>query len=194
MVLSNHASVDSGVTTIPLDPTLLTGSSSLPGDIGRAVLFGVARPEPRGAERPPIWPCSVRGFACHLLHSRRGALLPHLFTLTLRLASSRLLGSGPLAKSRPALSSPKGASRKAVYFLCHCPSSCPDRELPGALPYGVRTFLPAFAHRRPLTRAWAGSGAAVVWFTAAEPSVYTRNSEFRIHNSEVPGPIRQFPA
>ena len=25
----------------------------------------------------------MRGFACHLLYSRRGALLPHLFTLTL---------------------------------------------------------------------------------------------------------------
>jgi len=24
----------------------------------------------------------VRGFACHLPYSRRGALLPHLFTLT----------------------------------------------------------------------------------------------------------------
>ena len=29
----------------------------------------------------------------------------------------------------------------AVYFLCHCPSSCPARALPGALPFGVRTFL-----------------------------------------------------
>ena len=34
------------------------------------------------------------------------------------------------------------ASLRAVYFLCHCPSSCPDRVLPGALPCGVRTFLP----------------------------------------------------
>src|SRR5438128_5037069 len=31
---------------------------------------------------------------------------------------------------------------RAVYFLCHYPSSCPDRALPGALPCGVRTFLP----------------------------------------------------
>src|SRR5713101_7082632 len=30
----------------------------------------------------PIWSCSVRGFACHLCYHRRGALLPHLFTLT----------------------------------------------------------------------------------------------------------------
>src|SRR5262245_38580 len=30
---------------------------------------------------------------------------------------------------------------EAVCFLCHCPSSCPARGLPGALPFGVRTFL-----------------------------------------------------
>jgi len=59
--------------TIPLGPALLTGSSGLPGGFGRAVL-----------ERLPIWPCSVRGFACHRPHDRRGALLPHLFTLTRR--------------------------------------------------------------------------------------------------------------
>ena len=32
-------------------------------------------------------------------------------------------------------------ARRAVYFLCHCPSGYPARALPGALPYGVRTFL-----------------------------------------------------
>src|SRR5437773_12428278 len=30
----------------------------------------------------PIWSCSVRGFACHPCCHERGALLPHLFTLT----------------------------------------------------------------------------------------------------------------
>jgi hypothetical protein len=35
-------------------------------------------------QRHPIWPCSVRGFACHRRYRRRGALLPHLFTLTHR--------------------------------------------------------------------------------------------------------------
>src|SRR5262245_47625727 len=38
--------------------------------------------------------------------------------------------------------SPEGASREAVCFLCHFPSGCPARALPGALPSGVRTFLP----------------------------------------------------
>jgi hypothetical protein len=44
--------------------------------------------------------------------------------------------------------------RRAVYFLCHCPSSRPARELPGTLPYGVRTFLSRthFARRSPLGR------------------------------------------
>src|SRR5262249_43862085 len=40
------------------------------------------------------------------------------------------------------------ATRSAVCFLCHCPSSCPDRALPGALPSGVRTFLSHFRRRR----------------------------------------------
>src|SRR5262249_60270524 len=35
----------------------------------------------------------------------------------------------------------------AVCFLCHCPSGCPDRALPGALPCGVRTFLPSTRSR-----------------------------------------------
>jgi hypothetical protein len=31
--------------------------------------------------RFPIWPCSVRGFACRACCHARGALLPHLFTI-----------------------------------------------------------------------------------------------------------------
>src|SRR5437773_10589944 len=58
-------------TIIPLASPLLARSSDRPGSFGRAVL-----------ERFPIWSCSVRGFACHLCYHRRGALLPHLFTLT----------------------------------------------------------------------------------------------------------------
>jgi hypothetical protein len=60
--------------------------------------------------------------------------------------------------------------RRAVCFLCHCPSGCPDRVLPGALPCGVRTFLPAFA----LGLSASGYGAAIVWPTAAEYSILTR--------------------
>jgi len=48
--------------------------------VERAVRFPAALS--RGASDSPIWPCSVRGFACHRCCHRRGALLPHLFTLT----------------------------------------------------------------------------------------------------------------
>src|SRR5437867_3711354 len=81
-----------------------------------------------GAGRLPIWSCSVRGLACHRPYGRRGALLPHLFTLT-RLRRGR---------------------RRAVCFLCHFPSGHPDRTLSGALPCGVRTFL--LASRNALRR------------------------------------------
>jgi hypothetical protein len=46
---------------------------------------------------------------------------------------------------------------EAVSFLCHCPSGHPDRALPGALPCGVRTFLPAFASCGASARRSSGS-------------------------------------
>ena len=101
---------DYGATIIPLALSSLTGSSDLPGGFGRAVL-----------ERLPIWSCSVRGCACHRPYGRRGALLPHLFTLTHR--------------------SPKGEGGRYI-FCATGPSGYPARALPGALPSGVRTFLP----------------------------------------------------
>ena len=36
----------------------------------------------RPTDSLPIWSCSVWGLPCHRLYRRRGALLPHLFTLT----------------------------------------------------------------------------------------------------------------
>jgi len=45
---------------------------------------GPSEPAPEDAGCLPIWSCSVRGFACHRPYGRRGALLPHLFTLTHR--------------------------------------------------------------------------------------------------------------
>ena len=94
------------VTIIPLAPPLLVGSSSLPGDLGRAVLnvslFGLA-------------PCGV---------------LPATGVATGAVRSYRTFS--PLPPVRP--------DRRCV-FCATSPSSCPDRELPGALPCGVRTFL-----------------------------------------------------
>ena len=68
----------------------------------------------------PIWPCSGWGLHCHWCYHQRGALLPHLFTLTAR-----------------------RARRVAVCFLLHWPSACAAQALPGTLPCGARTFLPA---------------------------------------------------
>src|SRR5258708_34590890 len=96
--------------------------------------------------RPPIWSCSARGFACHPCYHGRGALLPHLFTLTLA-RPVHLVGVVAHSYRRaPPLHQSTGRAR-AVYFLCHYPSSCPARALPGALPYGVRTFLPPTPYR-----------------------------------------------
>ena len=119
-------------TTIPLAPPSLAGSSNLPGGFGRAALW-----------RLPIWSCSVRGLACHSPCGKRGALLPHLFTLTRR----RPAGSGGASPEGPARRSLRSKRMRAVCFLCHFPSGRPDRGLPGALPSGVRTFLPAPRHQ-----------------------------------------------
>jgi hypothetical protein len=112
------------MTIIPLAPPSLAKSSNLPGDSADGPSAAAC------AAGLPIWSCSVRGFACHRCCHRRGALLPHLFTLT-----------------PPSLSACASSDGAAVCFLCHCPSGHPDRALPGALPCGVRTFLPAFARQ-----------------------------------------------
>src|SRR5947208_2675327 len=98
---------------IPLVSPSLARSSDRPGSFGRAVL-----------ERFPIWSCSVRGFACHPCYHRRGALLPHLFTLTFRLAahSHARFARGTLTRRACPERGPEGPRRTAVYFLCHCPS------------------------------------------------------------------------
>src|SRR5271170_2873945 len=81
----------------------------------------------RAAPRFPIWPCTRWGFPCRVACASRGALLPHLFTLT---ASNGLRRSD---------------------FLWHFPSkslptfrprvSPAKPELRGITPDGVRTFL-----------------------------------------------------
>ncbi len=57
--------------TIHLGPPSPTGSSALPGADS-----GPGRPS------PPIWACWRWGLPCHDRRRSRGALLPHLFTLT----------------------------------------------------------------------------------------------------------------
>ena len=79
--------------------------------------------------RSPIRPCSRWGLPCHGCCQPRGALLPHHFTLTCL---------------------PKQTS--AVCFLWHFPWARAPQALPGTLPCGARTFLPAthcFQRSRP---------------------------------------------
>ena len=67
--------------------------------------------------RSPIWSRSRWGLPCHRCCHRRGALLPHLFTLT--------------------------RAWRAVSFLWHFPWARAPQALPGTLPCGARTFLSA---------------------------------------------------
>ncbi len=66
----------------------------------------------------PIWPCSRRGLPCRRRCRRRGALLPHRFTLAVVLAHAW-----------------------AVCSLLHFPWAHAPQALPGAVPSGARTFL-----------------------------------------------------
>ncbi len=68
-------------------------------------------PAERSRHAAPIWFCSRWGLPCHHRFRRRGALLPHPFTLTRR---------------PPKL-------WRAVYFLWHFPWGRPRRALPGTV-------------------------------------------------------------
>jgi len=82
----------------------------------------------------PIWSCSVWGLPCRSHYWMRGALLPHLFTLTwIRCPRSLAFGDrGGTISRRYAFC---GTSRPRAFT----PAS---RTLSGTLPCGVRTFLP----------------------------------------------------
>jgi len=80
---------------ISLGQLLPVGSSSLPADVPTFVSASCGR------DSPLIWPCCRWGLPCRLSHLKRGALLPHHFTLT---------------EDDPFRSS------SAVYFLLHFPS------------------------------------------------------------------------
>ena len=69
-------------------------------------------PRGRSPGAAPIWSCSRWGLPCHRRYRRRGALLPHPFTLT---------------RLRP------GGLRRAVCFLWHFPWGRPRRALPGTV-------------------------------------------------------------
>jgi hypothetical protein len=77
-------------TAIPLGPASLLGSSGLPGGLARRA--GTRRWRTSGFL--PIWPCSVWGLPCPTHYCGGGALLPHLFTLTLALPPGRYIFCG----------------------------------------------------------------------------------------------------
>jgi len=78
-----------------------------------------------GMPAAPTWSCSRWGFPCRRRCRRRGALLPHRFTLAAR---------------------PACRDGLAVYFLWHFPWGRPRRALPGTVPPWSPDFpLPAQA-------------------------------------------------
>jgi hypothetical protein len=95
---------------------------------------------------------------------RRAVLLPYLVLLRAGFCLPPMLPPARCALTAPfhpyLNRGPERPAIGAVYFLCHCPSSCPDRGLPGALPCGVRTFLPLPPRLTALGR------TAIVWLTA----------------------------
>src|SRR5512132_1925605 len=93
--------------TIHLGRPLPDASRDRPGRRRGNPLAGPSR----GCRRAvPIWSCSRWGLPCRRRRRRRGALLPHPFTLA----------GGPLP-------------RPAVCFLWHCPWGRPRRALPGTV-------------------------------------------------------------
>ena len=105
-------------TTIHLGRPLPDASRDQPGRRGRTC--ALARPKPRRAA--PTRSCSRRGLPCRRRRRRRGALLPHPFTLACRAGAGR-----------------------AVCFLWHFPWGHPRRALPGALHPWSPDFPPAGA-------------------------------------------------
>ena len=123
-----------GVTTIPLDPALLTGSSSLPGDVGRAVLFGVTARVPR---QPPSAP--------YLALLRAGFCLPSALqqtrcALTAPFHHAGLLARGPRTAQLCVFCATVLRVTPTGRYPAHCPAEFGLSSPPS----------PAFA----LTRAW----------------------------------------
>jgi hypothetical protein len=122
------------VTAIPLERRLPGASSNLPGRPDPDIDPGTQPPLPRRWFRAvPIRFCSRWGLPCRLRCRKRGALLPHRFTLT-------------------ASTLPRRAGAAAVCFLWHFPWGRPRRTLSGtACPWS-----PDFPPRTLPTPARAG--------------------------------------
>ncbi len=120
---------------------------------GPAVADGLKRPTrgwitSRAGSSPPIWACCRWGLPCRRCRQRRGALLPHHFTLTRRAweggnvgtCEGRCSGESPLTfplSHIPTLPRPPSA----VFFLWHFPWAHARWPLAITVPCAVRTFL-----------------------------------------------------
>ncbi len=92
----------------------------------------------------PIWSCSVWGLPCRSHYCLRGALLPHLFTLTgLAVQAYALRASLPGAPGPSLSGTGEDPARRYVFCGTGRPRALKpvSRTLSGTLPCGVRTFL-----------------------------------------------------
>ena len=109
---------------IPLVPTLLPGSSALPGSLERATL-----------QRSSIWSCSGWGLPCQPCRQGCGELLPRLFTLTpLRSASRTSPGGGIFSVALSLGSPPVAVSDHPALWSSDFPPAF-GRRSPDPLPH-----------------------------------------------------------
>jgi hypothetical protein len=142
--------------TIPLVPTLLAGSSNLPGNVGRAALSGLPLARLPFVPLFGFAPCGVlpaAPVASRAVRSYRTfsplptfALEPSLTRATvgklLRVAHPRTVDKLPSGLAHRSSSQRRTESEGGRYVFCATsPSGFPAWALPSTLPCGVRTFL-----------------------------------------------------
>ena len=116
------------VTAIPLGRQLPGASSNLPGRQDPDIDPGLSALARRQLCAVPIRSCSRWGLPCRLRCRRRGALLPHPFTLT-------------APAPHPSASEGMGGARRSA--LCGTfPRLAPAGRYPAPYVHGARTFLP----------------------------------------------------
>ncbi len=110
-------------------PTRTASLTSLPRALSLARTSRVAA---------PIRSCSRCGLPCRFRYRTRGALLPHLFTLT------RLRSSGAASPCGPAAPRPPEGGEGGRFVLCGTvPGVAPAGCYPAPHVDGARTFLPS---------------------------------------------------
>ena len=102
----------------------------------------LSRDTERAAPRFPIWPCTRWGFPCRVACASRGALLPHLFTLTVSNGRRRFIFCGTFRRRLaappayiPAETSPGYTASRSLVFGLSSPGLL--RERFSALPKPV---------------------------------------------------------